>query len=563
MRGCSFTTMVYPDCTDLEWLVCGISHDPTAEKLDECLENPEPFTRLDALDISIQLLWEEMFGVFLHPAEGIINCYYQTQRLERLADGVYDVLIPSEKVEIGGATVVVPETHVQIEHRRTHHSTASFDVERLKREKAEGYELVLSQDVLGFVEKLVNLSIGGRHFSSVFSTFHMKIPALEGWEEANREVERIHTELQPYLERRKKKINGLLEGNTSLDTIVRLIAKEDEQVTSQYRNAAANFRAHFIAQTTLHEGALTRLINEYAQLISTRPFVFQYWGTAHLNIDCQGRVIYSYGVGPERQITFADIGQALFKHIESLPFNEQFHRELRTRLLTNPPERKDYEQRSRHILYEAYRLLDERHPTAAILRAATAFEVILRGFLIEKQIAKQEEFDRGEHKLHYMLGPLFDKAVRTDPEYKGRGKYVFDPRIKRKIVSAQQETNKMYPTLQDIRNAQVHFGVMPRNGRASDCTIAQAVCDTYAEAISYILERGWRSGERVNFASEMFVWHNPHLRGSVPDAPEKQVLDMMGRGLERAVRYLDPIELEHIKRTVLKGSWAYNLLNPK
>jgi hypothetical protein len=209
------------------------------------------------------------------------------------------------------------------------------------------------------------------------------------------------------------------------------------------------------------------------------------------------------------------------------------------------------------LLVDAYQLLDKLQPTAAIARAAAAFESTLRGYLHEQGILQdidQTHLDEKFLSVPYMINGLFKQAVRQDPEAKVRE---FDPKLKARLLGV---TGQPQPGIQQIRNVRVHTGY--QNGiDTPEGLIALVSCDTYSECVRYIIEKGWRTRDTPMLTSEGVTWMHEALDGHVFPVPESTAVNSMRKGLERALSYLHPIERQRLKDKVKPSNWAYPVLH--
>ena len=63
--------------------------------------------------------------------------------------------------------------------------------------------------------------------------------------------------------------------------------------------------------------------------------------------------------------------------------------------------------------------------------------------------------------------------------------------------------------------------------------------------------------------SEMIIGISPHLRGIVPAVPANHVGHVMARQIDKALRFMHPVEREHLLRDVPTFSLVYDHLREK
>jgi len=268
-------------------------------------------------------------------------------------------------------------------------------------------------------------------------------------------------------------------------------------------------------------------------------------------------------INSSRDITVDDFKDSLRNtSVERIPFNQNFHDEFQNELLKNKDKKKDYESKAFHLLHEANNLINGGHYAAATLRASTALEVMLDGFLIESGIVTKKELDLEGHSLKYKMNDLFNKAVRNGKNH-GKKYDLFDPRLKKKIIDIRKKPGngielEEISTLHNIRNTETHEGGTEKVN-SNDYYLSKIAVSSYAEAVSYVINQGWNNNSKVNLQSEALTWVCRHLRDRVQQVPDNQVKDMLKRDLKKVFNYLQPMEIEKLNKQVDETSWAYEI----
>lgn len=249
-----------------------------------------------------------------------------------------------------------------------------------------------------------------------------------------------------------------------------------------------------------------------------------------------------------------------------MPFNDQFHKELHKLLLREPKGRKkEYETHAEGVLSEAFELLYSKNFGAAVIRAETALEVGITGFLLEREVVSKADLN-GKYTMKDYLGDLFDAAVTKDSKYKGPMHTIFDPRISTKILSSGEGLNRRNRdnrviSVQRLRNREAHGGVGTGNGRGTDYFTARVACEIYSEALNYIFQSGWNSNaSHIYLASDVLTFLHPELSGSVPAGHDTNARNALESALHHALRYIDGRELKVLQARVPPSSWAYDII---
>ncbi len=512
-----------------------------------------PLYYLEKLEIGLKLKIEDQLGDFINPEEGYAHFFDRIERLSRLDNEKFEIYVPKHEISVYGAKVDVPETKVEIEHRRTHHPVASFDASLFENEDGTFYKVKSSEDDLGTIEKLVNIEYISRRVCSVYSEIRSVIELPENWEEVHSKFEEAHREhISPYLEERNSKLKNL---NPEKDSalIKKLTEKEKQFLQDHEKIIFEAVKASNIASNQ-HNEAVKRLLEEYTDIINKRPNLLFFDNVTRLAIDPKSRVINSFNLGYEGKIQDSDMTHGTYK-LENPPFNEKFHEDLRGKLSNPPKKLKEYEERGKQILAEAYYLFKDGHNAASLTRAATAFEVVLRGFLIEREVIEKDEEENISHSMRYKMGDLFDQAVRNDKSYKGKATGIFEPMIKEKIIKVRKDSSNG-TTFQMIRNVETHYGGN-EDTNSAHFNIAKIGISTYNEAIRYIIEEGWKRTGGMRLTSDILTRKSPYLKGRVPNVPDIRADHTSETALDQAIEYMTPLNKKLIKKVLPPHSGAH------
>jgi len=511
---------------------------------------------------------------FAKPPEGMVNFYLRSGRVPRLADGTYAVFVPRNELVIPstGEVIEIPPSNIPVEHKREYHTVAEFEPGLYGRGKSAMQMVEEMKDIerIGIVKKTVNIDSAGPENSTLFSAFRAGIPAPPGWDAAAVRMEEIWAEhIMPYLENRRKKIMAMTEKGESARNITVKIGPEDKAFVDKFRPELERFVGMQNIINKTHAKAVNRVLTEYSDMVYGVPFfVYTFTNWRKFAIDHGQRILFGSNMCLDKPITSCDISR--WGYIEErFPFNEEFHKQFRSRILREPREYLDYEKKALNSLSESWRLLNGEFYSSAVRHAATGLEVMIKGFLIGRGVLSQDDLEpedpqkskdrQKKPSMKYMLCELFDDAIRQDPAYAKKSR-IFSRRIVNKIISFKNQ-NSGGPTMAEIRNAEVHDAGF-NGGNGIDPYTAHFAVLAYQEAVSYILNEGWLSNPRGELASEVIAWKYPQTRGKVPSVPPNASMQTMESVLRQALQYMDPREAEHLRKNTPKTSWAYDILNP-
>jgi len=551
--------MDYPDCSNLELTINVINSKPELFPIYYSFLNRfHPLKRYDDLDEDIRVLIEDRIDEnFLTPEEGKINFYDRLQRLPRLVEGKYEVLVPESKIGVAGNEIIAPKTVVTFEHFRTYHNNVRFDESLWKNPiKDSNYSLSL-----GDIEELINIELVTSDICSTYSTFYSSINLPINFINVHNEFDDFsEQEFKEYLSIRELKLKSAIkQGKKAIDEI----DKEDKKFYEKHKNLfdeVSKTQAILIHQ---RNSSITTLIDNYFSMIYSSPATFQFKKNESFSLTSDKKIFSLVGIKNDREINYADFNNpSRNTSVERIPFNQHFHDEFQANLLNKVIEKTPYELKAIKLLKRANDLINDGYYPEATLRAATALEVVLDGFLLEKGVATKEELSE-DHTLKYKMNSLFNQAVCKGKNH-GKRFNLFDSRIKKKIVDIRKRPTdgselEEVPTLHNIRNKETHEGGT-EEANSNDYYLARIAVSSYAEAVNYVINKGWDNNSYISLQSEILTWITPYLKDRVQQFPEQQVKHMLERDLRKVIPYLQPIEIEKLNKQVDRTSWAYGLL---
>jgi len=558
--------MEFPNFGNLEWILELANKNPQFNdyELDTRLRLPTPvrFTDEELDDVALILLEQvgDNFDRIVHPDEGSIEFYDRFQRLPRLADGVYDVQVSSYHYKQGDKVIEIPSAVIRVEHKRTHHPVARFDETRYE---PDNHEPITEIDFEGNnVTKVVNLRIRGNQYSTTYSSFITTINLDPQWEKINSDIEELYDgKLREYLVQRETRLNDMLSAGASHPSIRSEIKNMDALFLKEHGETIDRFVEQGNMIGYYHTSAISRILGEYNRLTGGLV-VLDHSINSHFAVDFQGRVIVN-DIEADRPLTKRNLSRTKMYTREEFPFNDTFQSDIKKRLSKELGKKPDYAQKAESLLYDAHDLWWDGKYGPSIKTAATAFEVALRGFIIDRGVKTKEVLDKGEEingrRVMYGMGrlmnELFDNAVRIDLD-KETGKNYFNRRIKRKIISYERDSPEQYTTMTAIRNSEAHWGESV-DGQSSNTTLAQIAVQVYTEATRFITEKGWRvDAEKQIYPSEMLIWAFPSQKGNVPRVVDNSVVDMMRRSYNEVEQLLHPLEAKYIRDNLPSTSWV-------
>ncbi|MFQ5621454.1 MAG: hypothetical protein ACE5FT_06445 [Candidatus Nanoarchaeia archaeon] len=540
---------MYPDLSDIErTLVAATFAMGRSITLDGDLQTRPPTNLVEEHDSTLATRVDllDMFHDFA-PVEGQVTFFERLERFARLEEGEYEVLVPETEIQTPMMRFETEPTPVRLVHTRTHHKVASSDLEKLYLQDADKRYVF---DFEGnFLSKIVNLEFFDDTVSTSYSEFRISIPELACWQEIREEFAEFHDKhLAPFRKEQEafiKNYEGPRRG------IVNLVRNEITKFLDSHGELFSRYLA-FRQQPDLIRGkAVRHFIETYEEMLGPRPMILHF-PPIIVGVDSQGYCMKMQNFAPETPIS-----QSMWRRGSSRrevePFNDVFHKEFRENLTKEPKQNTPYEDKAYKILLESYRLVEEGFATAAITRAATAFEVVMRGFLYERNAIQDE--DDPDISMRNMLNGLFKRAIRNDPDAKQRK---FDKRIKGRILGVRG-MREAGPSIQRIRNMRTHQG-LPKEP-SGEYAVALIACDTYAEAMKYVLSQGWHSSDTVTLASETLTWLIPAIKGKIPHSNLDLVRDAHLRALPRALSYINQRELEFLRSITHEDSRSYDLLH--
>ena len=546
---------------DLELILHSISMNPELFGIRSNNSGLVPFPKYDDMDSGEQMLLEEALGDFVYPQEGKVHFFDRIERLSRLPEADYEVYVPEHEIQVHGKTVTVPEGTVTLTHKRSHHSSSSFDPSILLTDNLKYIET--SEDEFGTISKMVNVQITGRDFTNVYSDFFTKTDVGPEWNLLECEFEDFYkSKLIPHNKEMYEFIDLELKKGTSLKSLKKIIRKRDTVFFSKHEKKIQEVCEMVGKVTSRHYKALNRLTDTYTKKVYGIESPRYFKESSHIGLDSEGRIFSGANLIHPEPITLNKARKIGMK-FEKMPFNKKFQDEIIAELKNIPKKEKEYGLKAKAVLRQALDTYFDGHYATSLTRASTALEVALKGYLIDKKVLNKEDFDDKDTNtsLRMMMGRYYDLACKNDPaNTNSKTRNYFNPRIKGKIISLSRE--KQYPDMHEIRCSETHEAGNIY-AHANDVNIAYIGIRAYSEAIDYILNDGWKDKDIPVLPSEVIMWESPHLNGFIPHVASNQVMDMLKEALPKALEYLTPLELQIFKRNVAEYSWAKGIIKDK
>ncbi|MEK6846892.1 MAG: hypothetical protein AABY16_01865 [Nanoarchaeota archaeon] len=514
-----------------------------------------PYCKLSDLPVNLGLYLESELGDFLKPADGGVHSFFRGERLSRLPDGDYSVKLASGEIATDGRKVHFPERKVIVNHRRTHHSSASFDKNLFLEQSGDGYKIEYDENFLGDrISRVVNVGIVNRDVSSVYSDFRIARTLPDNWEDINVRFEEFYKQkLGPHLKIWDETARKSLEAGENPRAVTRKLNRFDAEFFEENKELILEFRIVDYLATLDHSMALSRLFRDYSAMMGPRPFNPVFRRPVSLIVDSKGRMIQGSNLGYARDLFRSDVSNGEC-YIEGMPFNDLFKSDLQKRLGEDSRKFKDYERKALSKLEDSFKIVRE-DPRTAHTSAQTALEVIVKGFLKERGILVE---GAEQPPLSRMLGAMFDEAVSREPGYSGRRRRVFPSSLYQKLFGVQD--SPVNCSFTDIRNKEIHEAGGDTDPSFGDQAVSQIGCVACADAVNYIINEGWNRQDISAFETDLLIWRRRDLKSRLPLVEEHEIVPSLKAGLREARVYLTPEEINLLRKAVRPYSWAYDEL---